>query len=255
MRTHLVMWLWQGWRPGVYRPRHVAAMASMIRRHSGLHQPRVLCIADEKSMAMPGRAAFGGMDLAKLWPRHPRLPLEVKDQANCWNRLPIFDPARQAELGIRRGDVVLSVDLDGILMGSLVPTVELLAQGATFVAMRGRMSRIHGAFFGFRAGHHADVWADFDPDTSPAWAKAEADKTFPRAQGSDQLYLSAKIPQDQPTLGPDEGFRSWGRHGMVTRRKDPQVYWSFAGPIKPWHESTYQQFLPWCWQTYREASE
>lgn len=255
MTLHIVLWLWKGWRP-VYDRRDVAYVTRQLLAHGDLPKAtRILCLTDrptdwEKAkcealgvLEMPLWPDLPGLNMRPL-PQYPWLP-PVKGAPNCYRRLKLFDPATQASLGIKPGDIVLSMDLDSVVMGSiqtlLAPMLHLVG-GVDFMGMRGRVSRIHGSLFAFRAGTHAHVWKDFDPKTSPAKLRNPG-LGQPKYTGSDQAWLSTVVGE-VPLWDASHGCYSFGIHQTTLRPGDAITYLSFAGQAKPRGAACALQ-LPW----------
>lgn len=234
--NHIILWLWDGWRP-VYGREHVAAMVKMLRAYLP-HEVRILCITDMPSMHV-------GCEVFPLWKEPLYTP---HSKPNCFRRLRIFDPATQAELSISPGDWVFSIDLDTVIMADLWPLLSMY-KDASFVANAGAHSKYNGALWRFTAGTHTDIWTDFDYQTTPALLKRL--RCSGGAQvGSDQAWLSHKI-KAAPTWNTTHGLFYYSRHFQHVRQ--PGVLWNFAGGTKPWHPSVkinaplvyqqYQRFL------------
>lgn len=183
---------------------------------------------------------------------------------NCFLRLKIFDTKTQQSLGIQPGDIVMSVDMDGIVDGPLAPLLRVLVPdcdddgqslqaGPSFAAMAGMASRIHGALFAFRAGTHAELWTKFHPQLSPIECATPMRNGQARPVGSDQAWLSRKVTGEH-LWQPEDGVYSWNRHGLSTtpRLTAGAAYWSFAGPNKPWSDLV-RETRPDLYETYMAA--
>lgn len=256
MTLHIIMWLWKGWRP-VYDRRDVAYLARQLVTHGDLpKRTRLVCLTDRpREWAAVECERLGVLELP-LWPELPGLDLRpapqypwlpaFKGAPNCYRRLRIFDPAVQGELGIHPGDIVMSMDLDSVLMGSIQTLLAPMynqVRGVDFMGMEGRVARIHGSLFAFRAGTHAGVWHGFCPMKSPALLRNPPMGT-PRYIGSDQAWLSTVLPANVPLWGEKDGVYAWSRHFARLRPSDPVTYMSFAGSAKP-RGSLCALHLPW----------
>lgn len=253
MTLHIVLWLWKGWRP-VYDRRDVAFIMRQLIAHAELPaKTRVLCLTDRPTDWEKAKTdALGVLELP-LWPElsslnmtgipnYPWLP-SVRGAPNCYRRLRIFDPATQAGLGIKPGDIVMSMDLDSIVAGPIGPLLApLLEKRTDFAAMAGRVSRVHGSLFAFRAGTCQHVWADFDPKLSPIRLR-NPPPGVPKYTGSDQAWMSTVIPES-PLWSVGEGVWSWPLHHPTIRPKDQVTYMSFAGHSKPRSQACALQ-TPW----------
>jgi hypothetical protein len=225
MKTHLVTWWWKGWRD-IYTSRDVRALARMIR----LYHPdlRLVCITDQ-----PDNAWYPcEMERAPLWPEPTGV--ETRGKPTCFRRLKLFDFPTLASMGVEVDDVVISMDLDSIVAGPFLPPILRNLETSTFTAMGGVAARIHASLWAFRAGSHQDLWRNFNPERTPVIMHLEGyNKGMHRQIGSDQAYMSYKMPK-VPLLQREDGMYSWNRHGVQSPRwTENAVYWSFAGHNKP----------------------
>lgn len=224
----MVLTLWQGWRP-VYTFRDVRATARLLRA-AGFDTPadRIICATNEvPSVWMPPE-----VELVPLWPEPTGA--ETKGRPTCFRRLRLFDPVLQAQLGIEPGDIVMSVDLDTLPMGPMRHLLREL-EASDFCAMDGMAARLHGSLWAFRAGCHQDLWADFHPKRSPLTMHAEGyHKGLRRQIGSDQAWMSYRLPLTVPTWGKAQGVYSWNRHHALSPSwTEGACFWAFAGHVKP----------------------
>lgn len=255
MTLHIVCWLWRGWRP-VYDRKDVAYLARQLLAHGDLPKlTRLVCLTDRPTDWERLKVASLGVLELPLWPELPGLNMspvphypwlpQRAGTPNCYRRLKLFDPVTQAVMGIKPGDIVMSMDLDSIVWGSiqklLAPMYNQVG-GVDFMAMAGKAARIHGSLFAFRAGTNAHVWADFDPATSPAKLRNPGPGR-PRYIGSDQAWLSTVLG-DVPLWGAEDGVYAYGPHHNTLRPKDPVTYMSFAGSAKP-RSAACAINLPW----------
>jgi hypothetical protein len=253
MKYHICMWLWNGWRP-VYDRRDAMALTRQLIRYADLPTKTRICLLTDtaKDWYAEPLAALGVVELP-LWPdpvglAMPAAPArypgsQARGVPNCFRRLELLSPRRQLELGIEPGDVVISIDMDTLVRGSLRHLWRL--QGDTFCAMDGKGSRIHGSLWGFVAGKHTDVWESFDPKLSPLQCKRIHHGQ--RHVGSDQAWLSIKLPH-VPLWSEPEGVYSWPR--SFPRLAGPRAelaFCSFAGPHKPRGE-TVKHVTPWLYE-------
>lgn len=246
MTLHVVTWFWRGWRP-IYTWRHVNAIVRMLRPELPA-AGRILCLSDQaQSSWMPAEC-----EVAKLWAN----PVPQFDgHPNCFHRLRIFDLGTQRSLGIAPGDLVMSLDLDSLVLPGWSRLLNVMscdnclgmpehgcyceANGRpvpTFAAMGGLAARIHGSLFAFRAGTHADLWTDFDPIRGPAECRRPMLDGTMRPIGSDQAWMTRRVTGEHLWHQNPAGCYSWNRHGicMSPGRTANAVYWSFAGTNKPW---------------------
>ncbi len=247
MRLRVVLWLWKGWRP-VYTWRHVNAMVRMLRPNLP-KGARIICISDQpQTVWHPAEC-----EVYPLWPNPvPHVPGRVDRTPNCYTRLKLFDVEAQAALGIAPGDIVWSKDLDSVVTGQLRSAIAAMTSPGdddgpdcsdwpSFAAMGGLAARIHGSSFAFRAGTHQHVWGLFNPKLSPAQMAVPPGDGSHKPIGSDQAWMTRNVTGEHLWTEAD-GFYSWNRHGicMSPARTANAVYWSFAGPVKPWSDLTKQ---------------
>lgn len=223
-QLHVVLWLWNGWRP-IYKPAHVNAIVRMLRLY--LPDARVLCCTegDVKPQELLCEAF-------PLWPDPPGF--NAYSRPNCFRRLRLFDPDKQSELYIAPGDYIVSLDIDTVIEGNIAGMV-YKEKAADFIAVEGAHSKYNGSMWRLTAGSHADVWADFNPNSSPQWLRQQRCKPNMKLIGSDQAWLSMKI-DDAPMWGIADGLFTYSRHARNPERADA-LLWNFAGGLKPWDKA------------------
>lgn len=248
-RVHIVLMLWKGWRP-VYDLRDVRTTVRLLRA-AGFDTPadRIICATNE----VPSVWRPPECELVPLWPE-PTGP-ETVGRPTCFRRLRLLDPALQGQLGITRGDIVLSVDLDALPLPGMRRLVQQL-ETSDFCAMAGMAARLHGALWGFRAGTHTKLWTAFDPLRSPLHMHLEGYQRGIRRQvGSDQAWLSYNLPMDIPRWTQEHGVYSWNlHHGLSPGWTVNACFWSFAGHTKPRTELV-KQIRPDLYSAYLAAYE
>jgi hypothetical protein len=234
VKVHAILWYWNGWRP-VYDWQRVNAMVRMLRPNLP-ESARIICLSDQvQTVWHPPEC-----EVFPLWPS-PKVQLLRRDMPNCFRRLGIFSPKHQRALGIEPGDIILSVDLDSVVCGPLLPLLAPMTYWGMdgpvcdFAAFGGLAARIHGSLFAFRAGTHTEVWDKFHPQLSPIEMRTPMPDGWPIPIGSDQAWLSRKV-KGEHLWRESDGVYSWNRHGLIhgPGHTANQVYWSFAGPNKPW---------------------
>lgn len=188
----VVCWLWStpGYR-STFTPDHVNRLAAMVAWHYP-RPHRFLCVADSP-------AGLGSnVEHVQAWNDFADLksPHGAGNPA-CFRRLRAFHP----DIARHFGERFVSVDLDWVAVGDLVP---LWDRPEDFVMYRDALwpKQYNGSMFLLRAGARRQVWDDFRPATSPAIAAAAGFK------GSDQGWISYKLP-GEPTWGPADGVYSW----------------------------------------------
>jgi hypothetical protein len=253
---HIILWLWKGWRP-VYDRRDVAYMTRQLLGHGDLPAgTRIVCLTDRPPDWYKAQCDALGVVELPLWPElpglvmsglpaYPHLPA-VRGTPNCYRRLKIFDPVTQESLGIAPGDIILSMDLDGVVMGSIKDLLApMLAPDSqvNFMGMEGKASLIHGALFAVRAGTCRHVWETFDPKTSHHRLR-HPPRGVTRYVGSDQAWLSTVLGNTVPLWKEDHGTWAFGRHQHLLKPSHQVTYMSFAGPEKP-RGAQCALHLPW----------
>jgi hypothetical protein len=239
-RLTIVLWLWKGWRP-VYDRRDINAVSTMLRERGQLpDNARIILMTDQPTDWWSARTKALDVEEFKLWPDPVRG--YMPGRPNCFRRLRLFNPMDQESLGIRADDIVMSMDADSIVCGSIPSLLPpLLERTHTFAGMAGQAARIHGSLFAFRAYTHAHLWSQFHPQLSPLQLRRPC-RGRPHAHGSDQAWMTHNVTGEHlwhhyaGTATP--GCYSWRLHGATysPRYTENAVYWSFAGHNKPGSE-------------------
>jgi hypothetical protein len=228
---HVVLWKWESPTNVArqYNAQHVNALARAIRTHTPGLDVRIVCVTDNEKGIVDA-------ETFPLWEDCGTLKNATKDTLpSCYRRLKLYDRRTQKEMGIPRGQRVVSIDLDTLVTGNLT---EVLNKSGLFVGWK--LAGTHhphvynGSFQMFTAGTLEDVWTDFDPDRSPREALS---KGF---LGSDQSWLSMKlIDREGCTDIPYPAFASYPLHcrrlGQFSVRHR-LVF--FHGKNKPWFPET-----------------
>lgn len=254
MKLHLILWYWQGWRP-VYGWGHVNAMVRMLRPELPANA-RIICITDQVQTAWRPAEC----EVYPLWKNPVRQFGNSRDNPNCFLRLKLFNADTQRALGIEPGDVVWWKDLDSLVLpgwSRLIRPLDYWGMDGPvvdFAAMGGLAARIHGSTLAFRAGTHQYLWEDFHPLRSPGECMLPMADGTPRPIGSDQAWMSRKVTGEHLWQAAD-GCYSWNRHGLIMppAHTSNAVYWSFAGPNKPWMGGIIKQARPDLYEAYMTA--
>jgi hypothetical protein len=143
--------------------------------------------------------------------------------------------SREAEL---LGDWVVSMDLDVLIRHDITPLFAV-TESMTFKALAGIASPYNGSLWMVRTGSHPEVWEDFDPQRSPALAFAQQWPNGNHYHGSDQAWMSYKLP-GMPTWSEADGVYQfltslWLKRGAARLQiPDACRLMFFAGHDKPW---------------------
>lgn len=239
---HIILWKWR--QPGfrcAYGSKHVNVMLAQLARCISLPY-RSVCITDDSE----------GVDCETfpLWSDHSKMAnASGPHLPSCYRRLRIFDAETQVALGAVKGDRILSLDLDAVLVQNVDP---LLERTETFVgwAVPGHKHPkvFNGSMFFFEVGSSLQfLWDEFDPVESPK--RASAAGYF----GSDQAYLSQQMLRRS-------GTGDWNtKDGVLSYTRDVRRNCAlpaharivmFHGAAKPWDPNVVRQ-SPWISKHWR----
>ncbi len=231
-----VCWRWQP--PKHYRstfgPETVYALREMIARHYAKPH-RFVCVTD-RPHELPGVHAI------PLWEDCSRIASPIgHSYPSCYRRLKVFAP--DAAGICAPGERLVSIDLDTVIVGDLVP---LFDRPEDFIIW-GESDFPHttpycGSLWMLRAGTRPQVWTEFDPLTSPAQAWTHG------CRGSDQGWLSYILGKHEAVWTRKDGVYSYRKHlrgGPLP--KDARMV-CFHGKVDPW--SKQGQRNPWVRQWY-----
>jgi hypothetical protein len=188
----VVSWKWKPALPSgprYFDSSHVNVLRAMVARHLPIPH-RFVCITDDtdgldpriEAVPMPPER-FEDLvnphqhkyDRARSWGEKKYFP-------SCYRRLWAF--SEEAKVLAER---ILSLDVDVVVTGSLLPLVE---RDETFVGWcdeRNEIPRVAGGAYLLKTGAHTDVWDDFDAANSPR------DALEAGYSGSDQAWMSYKL--------------------------------------------------------------
>jgi hypothetical protein len=231
----VVCWKWKpkaGYR-SAFGPETVNTLRAMVARHYAKPH-RFICVTDDP-------AGIGSdVEIVPLWDDYASVPNPYgARQPSCYRRLKAFS----SEAKFLFGDRFVSLDLDCVVTGDLVP---LWDREEEFVIWGDTSPRTpyNGSMFLLKAGSRRAVWEDFDPHTSPARSKALG------YFGSDQAWIGAR-------LGPHEA--KWSKADSVYSYRldikrlgglpDDARIVMFHGAVDPW--SAEAQRLAWVREYYR----
>lgn len=232
---NIVLWKWD--QPGLkyangYTAEHVNVMASMLRRNLAGVPHRIICVTD----------ASGGVTECEsfpLWPDAGGIANATKTYLpSCYRRLKLYDPNTQQEMGIERGERIMSIDLDTLIVGPLHDVVHTPGRYVGW-GMQGkhRPKVFNGSLQMFTAGDLDFVWKSFDPANSPRVANEAG------YLGSDQSWLSMLLAEadDSVSLGWPT-IASYSLNVRIQKKVDPDTRIIFYhGHTKPWSPEAYEE--------------
>ena len=175
-----VLWKWEHHTfRTIYKPDHVNQISLQLMKH-GVPQENIVCITDDPTgvkecKTFPLWGDLGGVPNVS----GPHLP-------SCYRRLKLFDRATQEQLGFSAGDMIVSFDLDAVILQKFLGLFEDQTAEFTgwFVPGTRHPTVLNGSMWMIKAGTNDWVWKQFDPHKSPGMAARAG------YMGSDQGYLS-----------------------------------------------------------------
>lgn len=236
----IVLWKWKG-HNRTFEPDHVNIMCCMLRRNLQNYPHRIICVTDD-----PG--GIHECETAPLWIDHSGLENgSGRHLPSCYRRLKLYDKNTQLDLGIEKGDRILSLDLDTLITGDIR---DIVRTEGLFVGWELRGAHHPRVFNGslqmFDAQTLQEIWSEFDPKTSILKAGHAGYK------GSDQAWLSYNLVNREGTVGlkwPE--VSSWPLQNRIQGilRRDNRIIF-FHGSTKPWDEAA-QKATPWVSRYWR----
>jgi hypothetical protein len=217
---HFVTWLWgNGFRPnGTYNHKHVDTVAYMLKKHCSLPH-KVHCFTDNPEGIRRAKAHALVGDPVGFNPHSP---------LNCYRRIWLWSPEARKVLGATRPyDLIVSIDLDCLVLGSLDSLLLTMQQHEACLAF-GRVCEFNGSLWSFKSGAHPHVWDNWDPMTTPA--RLVGLKQRRRWVGSDQAYFAEQLTGKAHKLKMMDGIA----HFSLGRPQKGAKLVFFAGGIKPW---------------------
>jgi hypothetical protein len=213
----IITWLWKttGWRNG-YNASHVNALERMVS--SNLSIPHIFkCITD-----MPEGI---NCETIPLWENPPTNTHPTRP--NCFRRLKAFSEEMRPLLG----DRFLSLDLDCVILGDITPIVN---RSEDFLILEGSAAPYNGSMWMMNTGCRKHVYEQFHPIESPNVANRQIAPNGKRFHGSDQAWISYKIPGEK-TWGKQDGIYQYvydiKNHSSLPENAKIVFY---AGGEKPW---------------------
>lgn len=239
------------WRPPYangrdFRSEHVNVLRAMVARHyNGSH--RFICITDDAEsldprievvplppkrfdeLQNPYETRYRTRRIVERAGRR-RVVTRVREASskcfpNCYRRLWNFSTEAREILG----EWIFALDIDVVICGSLEP---LMHRDVSFVGWcdpRFEWPKVAGGAYLLRAGAHTDVWEEFDPERSPALARAAG------LGGSDQAWMSYKLyPPPRAWSSADGVVKiNWLGQGIAAPPKGTRLVFT-GGHCPPW---------------------
>ncbi len=233
----IICWKWgNGWREGVYESRHVNVLKRMVEKHLTVPH-KFICITDNAKGCDCETMPLWGFPVVPTMPRKP----------NCYRRLRMFSDWAVDAIGPR----FMWIDLDCVILGNID---HLVRRTEDLVMLEGRAATYNGSLVYHRTGTRKQLWDDFDPRTSPAWAASHRRENGRPMIGSDQAWISAKCPHEAKYTHERDGVSQFGsalRNGSVVPQHQSIVF--YAGSIKPWDDARLTQMgARKLWQAWAE---
>lgn len=240
---HVVLWKW--WQPGTtrrYTTEHVNLMAGMLNDNMSGVKYRVVCVTDDSDHDFD-------CETYPLWSDHDNLAnASGRHLPSCYRRLRLYDPDTQLDMGIRRGDRILSLDIDAVVCGQLAEIVKTPGRFVGWQVPGPQHPRVfNGSFQMFTAGDLDHVWKDFDPGSSPRRANRAG------FMGSDQAWLSYCLVGREGSVGLEyPALASYPSHvqAMAQHSAKTKILF-FNGSLKPWSSETLRK-TPWVADYWRK---
>jgi len=192
---NIVCWFWGK----KYSLDYVRKLAAGLKRN--IKQPYRFAVISEGGQEK--------VDGAEAWVmKHPELiPSDVWPNVGGV-RMQLFDTAWQEELGIIKGNRIVSMDIDTVVTGQLDV---LFNRPEPFTILQGinttNPNPFNGSLWTVQAGYRPDAWTDF---TLEAFAKL----SHHQAKPSEQDWMFHKFP-DAAAWGPQDGVYGFKKRGWV----------------------------------------
>jgi hypothetical protein len=194
-------WLWGTKWPGVYADRLFAGVARNVKQ-------------DYRSVLISDQTVRRGVDTFCRIAEEDRKYL---DRPGCLVRMRMFDAEWQKSIGAVKGDRIVCIDVDSVIIGGLD---FLFDRYHEFIIMQGYNQTnpcpFNGSLWMFRAGEHHDVWDDFSLDAHERYGVPV------HSIADDQGWLHYKFPDAAAWTTRDGVYAfkkiGWGEKG---RRRLP----------------------------------
>lgn len=205
-----VCWLWRGrgfWkRTASYDERHVAVLASMLKRHGG-HD--LICVHDGSfapsvpSIVMPAYVAEMSDYMPKLWAWAPEFHTLV-------------------------GQRFASIDLDVVITGDLGP---VLASERPLRIWAGKGERFNTSLFALEPGFGHGVWQCLSPE---AIGRAKAAASY---WTGDQSLVAYILGEGHDTFGDETGVMQYRPRLHRDAKPAGMIAGFMCGPYEPFSEA------------------
>lgn len=222
-RLQVVLWKWRDPRKRHilfdYSADAVNRKADELRRYLTIPHD-VVCITDDAS------GLSSEIRVIPLW-------REGRALGGCWCRLRAFAPEMRELIGPR----FVWIDLDSIIVGPLDP---LFARSDPAVFYRSDSvagTPYNGSLVMMDAGARAEVWTTFDPERSPALARAAG------FMGTDQSWIAYVLGGGETVWTKADGVLHFTLDCVPDLPADGRIVF-FPGVYKP-HMTLARRHAPW----------
>ena len=207
-----------------YTAEHVNIFSAMLKRNLTLPY-KLYCITDDN------RGLDKDIIYYPLW-KEPNIKLNSK-KPNCYRRLKIYSWWAKDVFGER----ILSIDIDCVIVANID---SLLTRTEDFVAWNKRGVPYQGGMVLHTPGTRAFLWDEFKfPESRQLGIK----KGY---CGSDQAWVSARLPAGEAVWTPADGVLSYKSHVRNRGLPSHAKIIFYHGNPKPWQ--TNDDFLKEHWR-------
>lgn len=221
----VICWKWKplrGYR-SQFGPEQVNTLKRMVARHYP-HPHRFTCITDEAA------GIDADVRVIPLWDDYAAVPSPHGGlNPSCYRRLKMF--SREARTLI--GERFVSLDLDCVITADLSP---LWNRPEDFVIWgdTAKGTPYNGSMVLMTAGARAQVWEQFDPNTSPVLTRKAG------YIGSDQAWIGLCLGPGEKKWTAADGVYSYRneierRGGLLPKNARVVI---FHGHVDPWQATT-----------------
>ncbi len=221
----VITWLWgtTGWRKdlskkdnNLYTAEHVNALQRMVKANL-LIPHEFKCFTD---MPEGINCETFPLEFVPTTNTHPTRP-------NCYRRLAAF----REEMRPLVGDRFVSLDLDCVILGDITSIIDRPKD--QFIILEGSAAPYNGSMWMMDTGCRKQVYTHFHPIESPNVAAAQVMANGRRYHGSDQAWISYKIPGEK-TWGKKDGIYQYVYDIKNKPMPENAKIVFYAGEEKPW---------------------